>query len=291
VPNTQPTTQVSSGFEFVKALAAELSRGKINLPSFPEVAIRVGQLLNDPNAHIDQIVRAVGSDPALAARLLLVSNTASFNRSGAHISDLRTAINRIGHTMVRTASMAFAMSQLRRAAKLDTLRARLAELWQRSTEVAALSYVLAKMCSKVNPDEAMLAGMMHGIGKLYILTRAAQHPNLFTDHVTLDEILDQWHASIGRGILENWEFAESMSSAIGEQDDLGFEEDTTESTLRDIIAVAIVMASYPGDIAGLELALHGAWSATRLGLDQKRIQAVMQDCALEVAALGEALGS
>jgi HD-like signal output (HDOD) protein len=153
----------------------------------------------------------------LAARLLLVSNASSFNRSGTHISDLRTAINRIGHTMVRTASMAFAMSQLRRASKLDTLRSRLAELWQRSTEVAALSYVLAKICSKVNPDEAMLTGMMHGIGKLYILTRAAEHPELFTDHVTLDEILDKWHASIGRGILENWEFAESMSTAVGER--------------------------------------------------------------------------
>jgi HD-like signal output (HDOD) protein len=288
--SAQPNTQASSGFEFVKTLAEELSRGKINLPSFPEVAIRVGQLLNDPNAHIDQIVRAVGSDPALAARLLLVSNASSFNRSGTHISDLRTAINRIGHTMVRTASMAFAMSQLRRAAKLDMLRSRLADLWQRSTEVAALSFVLAKMCSKVNPDEAMLAGMMHGIGKLYILTRAAQHPELFTNDVTLNEILDKWHASIGRGILENWEFAECMSSAVGEQDDLGC-EDASDPNLRDIIAVAIVMACYPGDVLGVELALRGAGAGTRLGLDQKRLHAVMQDCALEVAALGEALGS
>jgi HD-like signal output (HDOD) protein len=290
VINTQQNTQSSSGFEFVKALAAELSRGKVELPSFPEVAIRVSQLLNDLNAPIDQIVRVVGSDPALAARLLLVSNASSFNRGGKHISDLRTAINRIGHTMVRTASMAFAMSQLRRAAKLEQLRSRLAALWQRSTEVAAFSYVLAKMCSKVNPDEAMLAGMMHGIGKLYILTRAAQHPKLFTDNVTLDEILVKWHASIGRGILENWEFAESMSSAIGDQDYLG-SLDEDEPNLGDIIAVAIVMASYPSNIPSLELALSGAPAAVRLGLDHKRIESVMQDCAMEVAALGEALGS
>jgi HD-like signal output (HDOD) protein len=290
MPHIQPNSQASSGFEFVKTLAAELSRGKIDLPSFPEVAIRVGQLLNDRNAPLDQIVRVVGSDPALAARLLLVSNASSFNRSGKHISDLRTAINRIGHTMVRTASMAFAMSQLRRAAKLDKLRSRLAGLWQRSTEVAALAYVLARTCSKVNPDEAMLAGMMHGIGKLYILSRAAQNPDLFTDNVTLDEILDQWHASIGQGILENWEFADSMSSAIGQQDDLGSEHEG-DPDLHDIIAVAIVMAAYPADMAGVELALDGARPAIRLGLDRRRIHAVMLDCALEVAALGEALGS
>jgi HD-like signal output (HDOD) protein len=290
MPNSQPNGQASSGFDFVKTLAAELSRGKIDLPSFPEVAIRVGQLLNDRNAAINQIVRVVGSDPALAARLLLVSNAASFNRSGKHISDLRTAITRIGHTMLRTASMAFAMSQLRRAAKLDSLRSRLAGLWQRSTEVAALCYVLARTCSKVNPDEAMLAGMMHGVGKLYILSRAAQHPELFGDNVVLDEILDKWHASIGQGILENWEFAESMSSAVGEQDDLG-SADEREPDLRDIIAVAIVMAAYPRDATGAELALNGAWAAMRLGLDQQRILEIMQGCALEVAALGEALGS
>jgi len=186
--------------------------------------------------------------------------------------------------------MAFAMSQLRRAAKLDKLRSRLAVLWQRSTEVAAFCYVIARTCSKVNPDEAMLAGMMHGIGKLYILSRAAQHPELFTDDVTLDEILDKWHASIGQGILENWEFSESMSIAIGKQGDLGSDMER-DADLRDIIAVAIVMAAYPTDMPGVELALNGAWAAIHLGLDQKRIHTVMQDCAFEVAALSEALGT
>jgi HD-like signal output (HDOD) protein len=290
MPGTRPHSDAISGFEFVKALAGELSRGKIDLPSFPDVAIRVGQLLNDPNASMDQLGRVVGSDPALAARLLLVANSSSFNRSGKHISDLRTAINRLGHTLVRTASMAFAMSQLRRAAKLEGLQARLTKLWKRSTEVAAFSYVLARLCSKVNPDEAMLAGMMHGIGKLYILARAAQHPELFVDAVALEEILGQWHASIARGILENWEFAEAMCIAVGEQDDLGNVHEK-DADLRDIIAIAMVLPSYTADIPGLVVALRGTWPAIRLGLDEKHIHAVMRDCALEVAALGKALGA
>jgi len=286
--NTQLKTDSSVAFEFVRSLAGELSSGKIDLPSFPEIATRVRQVLQDPNSSIDQVVRLVGSEPALAARLMRVSNASAFNRSGKQVTDLRTAINRIGYSMVRSAAMAFAMSQLRRGAKLDRLQSRLDQLWQISTQVAALAYVLARTCSKVNPDEALLAGMMHGIGKLYIMTRAAQHPELFVDNETLDEICASWHASIGKAILENWEFSDLMANAVGEQDDFSREEEV-EPDLRDVIAIAILMASYEADIPGLQIALNGLPATIRLGLDEARLHTVIEDCAAEVSALTEAL--
>lgn len=275
-------------FEFVRSLAGELSSGKIDLPSFPEIATRVRQVLQDPKSSIDQVVRLVGSEPALAARLMRVSNASAFNRSGKQVTDLRTAINRIGYSMVRSASMAFAMSQLRRGAKLERLQSRLDQLWQNSTQVAALAFVLARTCSKVNPDEALLAGMMHGIGKLYIMTRAAQHPELFVDNATLDEICASWHASIGKAILENWEFSDLMASAVGDQEDFSREEEV-EPDLRDVIAIAILIASYEADIPGLQIALNGLPATIRLGLDEARIHTVIEDCAAEVSALSEAL--
>jgi HD-like signal output (HDOD) protein len=286
--NTQPKTDSSVAFEFVRSLAAELSSGKIDLPSFPEIATRVRQVLQDPKSSIDQVVRLVGSEPALAARLMRVSNASAFNRSGKQVTDLRTAINRIGYSMVRSAAMAFAMSQLRRGAKLERLQSRLDQLWQNSTQVAALAYVLARTSSKVNPDEALLAGMMHGIGKLYIMTRAAQHPELFVDNETLDEICGSWHASIGKAILENWEFSDLMANAVGDQDDFS-REDEVEPDLRDVIAIAVLMTSYEADIPGLQIALNGLPATVRLGLDEARIHTVIEDCAAEVSALSEAL--
>ena len=252
--------------------------------------MQVKKVLGDPNFSIDQVVRVIGSEPALAARLMRVANAASFNRTGKQITDLRTGINRIGFTMVRSAAMAFAVSQMRRGAKLEKLQVRLNELWEQSTTVAALAYVIARTCTKVSPDEAMLTGMMHGIGKLYIMTRAAQHPELFVDNATMDSILRDWHASIGKAILENWDFSDLMAIAVGEQEDLS-REDEVEPDLRDVLAVAIVTASYLGDSGGLELALNGLPVTVRLGLNQKRIDTVLNDCAAEVAALSEALGS
>jgi HD-like signal output (HDOD) protein len=287
--NTPLQNQSQVAFDFVRSLAAELSGGNLDLPSFPEIAIRVRRVLSDPNSSVEQVVRVVGSEPALAARLLRISNSASLNRSGRAVTDLRTAINRIGYNMVRSASISFSMAQIRKSNKLAGLEHHLNDLWQRSTLVAALAYVLARNCTKVNPDEAMLTGMMHGIGKLYVLTRVIEHPQLFASPPMLNQIISEWHTSIGKAILENWDFSEAMAQAVGDQADLSRIADGPPD-LTDVVAVAILMASHADDSSGLEAALNDLPAARRLGLDQAKTQAVMSESAAEVTALSQALG-
>jgi HD-like signal output (HDOD) protein len=274
-------------FDFVRSLAAELSAGHIDLPSFPDIAVKVRRVLADSDASIDQVVRVVGSEPALSARLMRVSNSASFNRSGKTVTDLRTAINRLGYNMVRSAAMAFAMNQVRNANKLAGLAPHLNRLWEESTYVAAYAFVLARTCSRVNPDEAMLTGMLHGIGKLYILTRASGHSALFANEEALNDVIGDWHASIGKAILENWDFAEALSRAVGQEDFT--REDDEPPDLTDVVGVAIMMVAYGTDIAGLEQELKQQPAAMRLGLNESKTMAVMQDSAAEVTALSQAL--
>jgi len=288
-PNSPPT-QYQSAFEFIRALAAELSGGKVDLPSFPEVAVRVRRILSDPKSTVEQVVRVVGSEPALAARLLRIANSASLNRSGRPVTDLRAAISRIGYNMVRSASISFAMAQIRNSNKLAGLEHYLQDVWQCSTRVAAFAFVLARTGSRVNPDEAMLTGMMHGIGKLYVFTRAASHPELFANPQMLEEILAQWHPSIGKAILENWEFPEAMAQAVGEQDDLDRTE-PEQADLSDVVALAVLMTRHGEDRAALAADLDGLPAAARLGLSEQRMTSVLEDSATEISALSEALGS
>ena len=283
--NRSLQAESSVAFDFVRTLAAELSRGNVDLPSFPEIAVRVRRVLSDPKSSLDQVVRVVGSEPALAARLLRISNSASFNRSGRAVTNLRTAINRIGYNMVRSAAMSFSMAQMRKSNKLVGLEHHLGKLWQSSTSAAAVAYVLARNLTKINPDEAMLTGMMHGIGKLYVLTRAVDHPDLFADNDTLSQIVEEWHASIGKAILENWNFPEAMAQAVGEQGNVDRTEEGP-ADLNDVIAVAILMASQ-----GTDVAVHELGAARRLGLDSEKTQQVMRESAAEVNALSLALGS
>lgn len=288
--STPLQAQSNIAFDFVRTLAAELSRGNVDLPSFPEIAVRVRRVLSDPKSSVEQVVRVVGSEPALAARLLRIANSASLNRSGKAVTDLRTAINRIGYNMVRSASISFSMAQIRKSNKLAGLEHHLTDLWERSTLVAAYAFVLARTCTKVNPDEAMLTGMMHGIGKLYVLTRATDHPELFASDKTLTEIIGEWHASIGKAIMENWNFSESMAQAVGDQADFTLGEDGPPN-LSDVIAVSILMASHVGDVEGLEADLQGLGATMRLGLDKTKTLAVIKESADEVSALSQALGN
>src|SRR5687768_18402212 len=99
---TSPS-DVSGAFAFVSELAAEVSKGKVELPSFPDVAVRVRKVLADEHVSNEQLARVVGSEAGLAARVFTLANSAALNRTGRPVSELKTAVNRIGHNNGRTA--------------------------------------------------------------------------------------------------------------------------------------------------------------------------------------------
>src|SRR6202012_2999523 len=207
-------------FAFVQALANELSKGKVELPSFPDIALRVRKALSDENVSQDKVVRVVGSEPALAARLMQIANSAALNFSGKPITELRTAISRMGFKMVGRAAIALASSQLKKVDSLKGLEKPLDELWRRSAAVAAMSHAVARRFSKVNADTALLAGLLHGIGQLYILTRSAQHAGLFANQASYNAIVRDWHSAIAKALLENWDMAEEVIEAVSNFEDL-----------------------------------------------------------------------
>lgn len=282
-----PVDHNAAAFAFVSALAAEVSSGKVELPSFPDVAVRVRKVLADENVSNDQIARVVGSEAGLAARVFTLSNSAALNRSGRTVADLKTAVNRIGHNNVRTAAVSFAIAQLRRAAELRHIAKELEELWQEATKVAALAYAVASR-SGVNADEAMLAGLLHNVGKIYILARAHRHDSLFKDRTALAQVLRDWHSNVGRAIVENWGFPEHIAEAIGEHENIDRVND--ERDVTDVLTVAVMMAGFFGHEADLELNMQGVKSFWRLGLDNDKCVHVMRDCADEISALRTALG-
>src|SRR6201986_5586010 len=240
---TNSETSDPQAFAFVQALASELSKGKVDLPSFPDIALRVRQVLSDENVTQDNVVRVVGSEPALAARLMQIANSAALNFTGKPITELRTAINRMGHNMVRSAAIAFAMSQLKKVDSLKGLEKPLDDLWKSSAAVAAMSHAVAKRYSKVNPDTALLAGLLHGIGQLYILTRSAQHPGLFANQATYTAIVRDWHSAIAKALLENWEMAEEVVDAVSNFEDLE-RSHSGPVDLTDVVTVGNMFAAF-----------------------------------------------
>ncbi|MGE0114160.1 MAG: HDOD domain-containing protein [Steroidobacteraceae bacterium] len=290
VPASDDTDRHSAvAFQFVADLAAEVSAGRVELPAFPDVATRVRKALADENLTPDHIARVVGSEAGLAARVMTLANSAALNRSGKNITELKTAINRIGHNNVRTAAVAFAISQLRRAEELRPISRELEGLWHEATMVAALCHALATRTPGINSDEAMLTGLIHNVGKIYILARAHKHEELFADPEAMGLIMRDWQANVGKAIIENWGFSQHIADAVGEHEDS--DRSVGYADLTDVLTIAVLASTYVGqDGVDLELNMQGVRAFSRLGLDNEKFAQVMRDCVEEINALRSALG-
>ncbi len=275
-------------FEFVQTLANELSHGRIDLPSYPDVAIRVRHVLEDENVTNDRVARVVSSDAGLATRVLAMSNSAALSRDGRPITDLKMAVTRIGHLNVRSAALAYALGQIRSATRNEAIRSELADLWGKSTLVAALTRVLAIRFHAANPDEAQLAGLLHNIGRVYILARADRHSDLFDLPGEREELMRHWHAHIGKAIAQNWGLPETVSDAIGEQD--AFDRADCTRDLIDLLCVSIRMAEFHGPVEELERSLASLLAYRRLGIRGDALREVMAQAGEEIASLRAALG-
>jgi HD-like signal output (HDOD) protein len=288
-PAPEAASSDHEAFAFVQDLAAELSSGKVELPSFPDVALRVRQVLADPEVVPERVVRVVSSEPALAAKLLQIANSAALNVSRKQVTELRTAVTRMGFNVVRSAAIAFAMSQLEKASALKGLEKPLRELWRRSAGVAAMSYVVAKHHSKVNADTALLAGLLHGIGQLYILTRSVKRPKLFGDTATYNGIVRNWSAPVAKALLENWGIAEEIVAAVNEFENLEREHEGA-ADLCDVLTVGYLLTIYQKYPDTIELNLQSVSACKRVHMDAAAYRKLIEESNSEIEALRHALG-
>jgi HD-like signal output (HDOD) protein len=275
-------------FEFLSRLAAEVSNGTVNLPCFPDIVLRIRKALSDPRSTPEKTVKIVGTEPRLAARLLQTANSAIFNPAGKPLTDLRTAITRLGHQLVQCVAMAFAVQQMKAQGSLHVIAEPLNRLWEKSIAVASICQVLARR-TRVPPEEAFLTGLLHGIGRLYIMVRAADDGQGSRYDHALAELVADWHPSIGKAVLENWGFVEGMCDAVGDQ--ATYErKPNREADLTDVLIIGILLADALQE-EKFDLSRCTAASAfATLRLTQKECIAILRHTHYQLGSMHDALG-
>jgi HD-like signal output (HDOD) protein len=229
-----PTTTHAAAYSFVERLAQDLQDARFELPAFPEAVLRVQRALQSPDTSAADIVVILGTDPGLAARVLRIANSAAFKPASGEITDLRNAVSRLGFNTVRTVAIEYAMRQLRRReAQSPAARAEIEAISRDSLNVAAVSYVIAKHYTRVNADQALLTGLLHSLGRLYIVMRAEE---MADETVDIRAVAAGWQATIGKAILESWGLPEALQHAVEHQDD----HDTTSADTEDHSGPGIV---------------------------------------------------
>ena len=295
VPAPAPTPSAAvdpneraSALAFLGSLATEVSKGTVNLPCFPDVVMRIRKALAEPDVSTTEIVRIVGTEPRLAARLLQAANSAAFNPAGRHLTDLRAAITRLGHRPVQSAAMSFAVKQLRLAPALRAISKPLNVLWEESISVAAICQVIARR-TRVSPEEAFLTGLLHGIGRLYIMVRSVGKSDKLYQDPAFIEMIDSWHAAIGKAVLENWGFDAHMSDALGDQEDYD-RGGKSEPDLTDVLVVGVALGRVLREPGPRTVDTESIKSFGRLHLTAQNCAEILRHAEHQLGSLHAALG-
>ena len=282
------STGQDAAFAFVKELSDELTRGEFDLPPFPDVAIRVRDALNNSDVGSEDVARIVMAEPALTARLLRMANSALLRRGSTEISDVKNAINRLGFEMVRNAAVSLAMDKSFCASRGSVLRAHVDKTRKHCVDVCALAYVLAHRQSHITADEAMLAGLLHDIGKFYIFSRIEAFPELFSEGEAINELVAQWHTGVGRAIVEAWEFPEQIAEAVDEHESLD-REHFGPADLADIVCVANALAHIGEPDYDAQLDPSQTPAFQRLNVNTDAIQEILRESEEEIRSMAQAL--
>lgn len=204
-------------FRILEDIARDLS-GDTSFPACLEACIAVRDALSDPVVSMEKVVQAIDADPLIAKKLLRLANSLTYNPQGKVVLDVSAAIYRLGFETVRTAALGVAMEQMLYSANLMDVRDIAQRSWQHSLQVASIARVLSRHIGQVNAEDAMLAGLAHDIGVLYLLYRTASYPEYQHHRTELLELVTAWHENIGQSLLIALGFPERIILAIREHD-------------------------------------------------------------------------
>ena len=272
--------------KFLQELAEDLNSKNIALPSFPDVVISIRSALEDPSCTAEQLGDVVRTDPVLVARLLMAANSAFHNRAGIEIVDLNLAISRLGFEVVRNTAITLAVEQIFNASQHAELKDSIKAIWTSSLSLASMCFVIARNTDTVNPDNAFLCGLLHEVGKLYILTKARDYPNLMGDPESLGTVLDQWYTSIGRSIVESWGFSDEIADSLEFEENLS-EDSDAPATVVDVMYSARLLLE-DDEEEKLEASTHTAPAKVRLSIDT--LPAIREAYDMHAASMRQSVG-
>jgi len=198
--------------EVLQAIAAQAGRGELVFPTSVDVALKIQRALDNPDCHTEAAAKLVQTEPLLSARVVAMANSVVFNRSGREITDVRTAVARLGFRTLRSLAGAIVTRQMAGTSTDPKLRAISARLWEHTAHVAALAHVIARRVTRQDPETAFFAGIIHEVGGFYLISRAKDYPDILDGDPA--EWAEHAEAEVGRAVLAKLGIPEAVKVAI-----------------------------------------------------------------------------
>lgn len=261
-------------------LIQAIKSDKIKLPTLPEVAIQIRNEAKNPDVSASRLSKVIGQDVGLSARIIKVANS-PLMRGSKTIEDLQMAISRVGVAYAGNLATGIAMQQMYQGSS-PTVDVKMREIWTRSTEVAGIAYILAKHYTRLRPDEASLAGLVHQIGALPILTYLEEQPKFSENQKVMEFLLTQLQGEIGELILKTWDFPSELIEVPSQCTQFSRESEKTDYV--DVVMVANLQSYLGSDHPYTQLDWSEIPAFSRLGLDPNAEEQEAEDISAEMEA-------
>lgn len=276
---------------FIIELERELRTGAINIVGLPDITgLLLRQLADDFGSNY-QLARLIQREPELSTRIMGMANSVAFRPAGRAPRELGAAIARLGHDTLRVVLLAFSLSVVRSLPEYAVVREPIGRLWERAIRLSSLCRGLSAPLSEVSKDSAILAGLLHNMGKIVLLTRAAWSASLLEDPAALAYVLDTWHSRVSNQLLREWDFAPDIVRAVSgfeAPDVFGSDPGRARDRLLDVLALGDALVDLPAPEQGpdpWEGVLRQSPAAQRLGYGQMDPSALRESVTEEVEQL------
>jgi HD-like signal output (HDOD) protein len=198
---------------FKEIIEEHLASGETKLPAFDKTALKIQQEISRQEPRIDVIETLIGEDQALTAQVLKMANTAFF-RGLSKVETVRAAVVRLGIEQISNIVILVTQKPIFAAGNRH-IKEFTEKLWRHSVGTAIGSSWLAKKSGYSQlASQAFVAGLLHDIGKLFLLTvmETIREKKVYQFNPTKDfvtEIMDNLHTEQGWLLIQNWNIPEA----------------------------------------------------------------------------------
>lgn len=255
-----------------------------DLPTIPVVATKVMQLIESEKATAEELAKVVASDPAVAARVLKISNS-SFYGCQRQIQTLSHAIVVLGFSTLKSLVVAASVKQVYKPYGLTEKM-----LWEHSFGAGLAARIIAKETRAANEEEAFLGGLFHDIGKIIMNNMDSQQfqaamQKCYNDQVSFSEaerqVYSYTHSEVGALVIKKWNFPDILMHAVLKHHTFDFAEDEDAYQVR--LACVVGLANMFCHKAGVgmrepddNLELFETVPAQLLGIDQQKMEILLE---------------
>ncbi|WP_428625369.1 HDOD domain-containing protein [Sedimenticola sp.] len=250
---------------FANTLVEDIESNRIRLPTLPAISLEALLVVNDAGSSMADVAKIISKDTSMAARLVRYANSPLY-RGVNVVSSVKAAITRIGFDAVKNAILSLAMRDVFTTA-FKPIQSRMEMLWKHSVDVAAKATLLAAHFPHLNKDEAMLAGLIHDVGAIPVLIKAAEYPVLLEKEENLDRVIDRLHMPIGKFMLSRWNFDPSLVDVAANHDKMDRVPKGDKVDYVDIIQVANILSHKGNQSRWSDVDIKENLACKRIGLD------------------------